>query len=122
MALLDIRARGVAFWVEIMQKTLSSFPESPWSLHQRVFPLILPVASFLFILLFVMTINKAQRQAIKNIGIDPRTAVFSHGQLYIALSHCTPSHRIKVLFSEDSDTTCTTNIVYTEVLAGIINP
>src|ERR1700683_331877 len=46
---------------------------------------------------------------------------FSHGQLYIALSRCTSSNRIKVVFPEDSHTTHTSNIVYTEVLAGLIN-
>ena len=72
-------------------------------------------------LAFVMTINKAQGQSIINIGIDLHTPVFSHGQLYVALSHCTSEDRIKVLFPEDSDTTCTTNIVYPEVLAGLIH-
>ena len=72
-------------------------------------------------LAFVMTINKAQGQFIVNVGIDLRTPVFSHGQLYIALSHCTSPNNIKVLFPEGSDTTYTTNIVYPEVLSGLIN-
>src|SRR5882762_3251806 len=70
-------------------------------------------------LAFVMTINKAQGQSITNIAIDLHTPVFSHGQLYIALSHCTSSHRIKVLFPEDSDIIITST---TKVLAGMINP
>ena len=36
-----------------------------------------------------MTINKAQGQT--HVGLDLRTHVFSHGQLYVALSHCTHS-------------------------------
>ena len=68
-----------------------------------------------------MTINKAQGQSIFHVGIDLQTPVFSDGQLYVALSCCTSKDRIKVVFPEDSDTTSTKNIVYTEVLSGIIN-
>ena len=48
--------------------------------------------------------------------------MFSHSQLYVALSHCTSSDRIKVVFPELSDTASTTNVVYTEVLSGMIDP
>jgi ATP-dependent DNA helicase PIF1 len=68
-------------------------------------------------LAFAMTINKSQGQSIMNVGIDLHTPVFAHGQLYVALSHCTSKDRIKVLFPELSDTT---NIVYPEVIAGLI--
>ena len=37
-------------------------------------------------LAFAMTINKSQGQSVQNVGIDLRTSVFSHGQLYVALS------------------------------------
>ena len=85
----------------------------PIELCRRQFPVRLA---------FVMTINKAQGQSIVNVGIDVRTPVFSHGQLYVALSRCTSSDRIKVVFPPDSDSTSTTNIVYPEVLSGMINP
>ncbi len=35
---------------------------------------------------FAMTINKSQGQTFKHIGIFLRDSVFSHGQLYVALS------------------------------------
>ncbi|KAH9916491.1 helicase [Fomitopsis serialis] len=63
-----------------------------------------------------MTINKAQGQSVVNVGLDLRTAVFGHGQLYVALSRCTSADRIKVLFPVDQDNTNTANIVYPEVL------
>ena len=47
-------------------------------------------------LAYAMTINKSQGQSVRNVGIDLRTSVFSHGQLYIAFSHCTHPRRIKV--------------------------
>jgi hypothetical protein len=44
---------------------------------------------FLIQLAFALTINKAQGQSVKNVGIDLRHPVFSHGQLYVALSRAT---------------------------------
>jgi hypothetical protein len=67
-------------------------------------------------LAFVMTINKAQGQSVRIVGLDLRTPIFSHGQLYVALSRCTSRDRIKVLM----EGTKTANIVYPEVLQGII--
>lgn len=67
-------------------------------------------------LAFAMTINKAQGQSVRNIGIDLRTPVFTHGQLYVALSRCTSKSRVKVLFPSTIKSTVTTNIVYPEVL------
>ncbi|CAG8832908.1 41488_t:CDS:2, partial [Gigaspora margarita] len=40
-------------------------------------------------LAFAMTINKSQDQSVKHVDLDLRTPVFSHGQLYVALSRCT---------------------------------
>ena len=62
-----------------------------------------------------MTINKSQGQSVKHVGVDLRTLVFSHGQLYVTLSRCTNSDRISVLLPEDGLNT-TENIVYPEVL------
>ncbi|KAF6152681.1 hypothetical protein GIB67_021341 [Kingdonia uniflora] len=36
-----------------------------------------------------MTINKSQDQSVKFVGIDLTTSIFSHGQLYVALSRYT---------------------------------
>jgi ATP-dependent exoDNAse (exonuclease V) alpha subunit len=67
-----------------------------------------------------MTINKSQGQSVEHVGLDLRTPVFSHGQLYVALSRCTNGERIKVLFPQEQRHTKTTNIVYPEILRGII--
>ena len=50
-------------------------------------------------LAFAMTINKAQGQSVKHVGINLRTPCFTHSQLYVALSRCTSASKIKVLFS-----------------------
>ena len=44
-----------------------------------------------------MTINKSQGQTIKGkLGIYPYWSVFSHGQLYIALSWSTKQENVKI--------------------------
>ncbi|KAL5718706.1 hypothetical protein ACHQM5_011583 [Ranunculus cassubicifolius] len=83
-----------------------SSSEMPFQMSRRQFPVRLAYA---------MTINKSQGQSVKYVGIDLRTPVFSHGQLYVALSRCTSSKRISVILPEHS-TNSTTNIVYPEVL------
>jgi ATP-dependent exoDNAse (exonuclease V) alpha subunit len=35
---------------------------------------------------FAMSINKSQGQSVKHVGLDLRNAVFTHGQLYVAVS------------------------------------
>ncbi|KIK19435.1 hypothetical protein PISMIDRAFT_107531, partial [Pisolithus microcarpus 441] len=66
-------------------------------------------------LAYAMTINKSQGQSVKNVGIDLRSEVFSHGQLYVAPSHCTHPRRIKVLLKEGQDNMKTRNVVWAEV-------
>ncbi|RPD80444.1 hypothetical protein L226DRAFT_201048 [Lentinus tigrinus ALCF2SS1-7] len=47
-------------------------------------------------LAFAMSINKAQGQSVKYVGLDLRVPVFTHGQLYVALSRSTSSDHIHV--------------------------
>ncbi|PIA36722.1 hypothetical protein AQUCO_03300139v1, partial [Aquilegia coerulea] len=54
-----------------------SVSETPFQIARRQFPVRLA---------FAMTINKSQGQSVKYVGIDLRNHVFSHGQLYVALS------------------------------------
>ena len=62
-----------------------------------------------------MTINKAQGQSVRNVGIDLREPVFTHGQLYVALSRVTSSRRVKILLPP-SNTECRVhNVVYPEI-------
>ncbi|WVZ93826.1 hypothetical protein U9M48_039780 [Paspalum notatum var. saurae] len=50
---------------------------------------------------FAMTINKAQGQTIAHAGLYLPEPVFSHGQLYVALSRATARSNIKVLAAPD---------------------
>jgi len=71
-------------------------------------------------LCFAMTINKAQGQTIPYVGVYLPQPVFSHGQLYVALSRGTSMSTTKVLIKSEnikSNTqTRTKNIVYKEIL------
>lgn len=68
-------------------------------------------------LAYAMTINKSQGQSVKKVGLDLRTPVFTHGQLYVGLSRCTSPGEIKVLLNEHQlERFKTHNIVWPEVL------
>uniref|UniRef100_A0A453ES80 ATP-dependent DNA helicase n=1 Tax=Aegilops tauschii subsp. strangulata TaxID=200361 RepID=A0A453ES80_AEGTS len=55
------------------------------------------ISKFPVRLSFAMTINKSQGQTIPNVGVYLPEPVFSHGQLYVALSRATATSNIKVL-------------------------
>ncbi len=71
-----------------------------------------------------MTINKAQGQTIPNVGVYLLDPIFSHGQLYVALSRTTSRINIMILVVQakkdesQSMWTFTKNIVYKEVLTA----
>jgi hypothetical protein len=67
-------------------------------------------------LAFALSINKAQGQSVKYVGLDLRVPVFTHGQLYVALSQVTSSENIKVLLSENAKVSRTANMVYEEII------
>ncbi|CAG8791142.1 20695_t:CDS:2, partial [Gigaspora rosea] len=52
---------------------------------------------------FAITINKSQGQSLMHVGLDLQTAVFTHEQLYVALSRCTSSCLIKVLLPQENE-------------------
>ena len=75
----------------------------PFRLRRRQFP-VKPC--------FAMTINKSQGQTLENVGICLLTDVFSHGQLYVAMSRVTNRSKLKIL----SLSNMIRNIVYNRVL------
>jgi ATP-dependent exoDNAse (exonuclease V) alpha subunit len=64
-------------------------------------------------LAFAMTINKRQGQTFDRVGLLLTSQVFSHGQLYVAMSRVRRSDALKIL---SSDPTTAKNVVYKEVL------
>ena len=83
----------------------------PFKFKRKQFPIRLS---------FAMTINKAQGQTIPNVGIYLPELVFSHGQLYVALSRGVSPESTWVLAKRnmniDPTGKSTKNIVYTDVL------
>ena len=86
------------------------------SIHQTGFSFILQRWQFPVCLAFTMSINKAQGQSVKYIGLDLHIPVFTHGQLYVALSRATSAQCVKILIPDNTLSSLTTNIVYPNIL------
>lgn len=74
--------------------------EIPFNMTRRQFPIRLGCA---------LTINKSQGQSFEKVGIFLPSPVFSHGQLYVALSRVTSKHNLKILLTNGSKSICETN-------------
>jgi len=60
-----------------------------------------------------MTINKSQGQSVEHVGVDLRTPVFSHGQLYVALSR-EPQLQASRSYFQKTLTTLRISTLYTQ--------
>ncbi|KAK1398933.1 hypothetical protein POM88_008796 [Heracleum sosnowskyi] len=70
---------------------------------------------------YAMTINKAQGQSLEKVALFLPKGVFTHGQLYVAVSRVTSPQGLK-LFIDDEDgnsTNITQNVVYKEVFYNL---
>ena len=79
---------------------------------------------------FAMTINKSQGQSFDHVAIDLRRNIFSHGQLYVAISRCRSKTNLKIQIPYNSEVfrelkrtgkVLINNVVYEEVLTSRTN-
>ena len=64
----------------------------------------------------VLSSLSTQGQSVNHVGLDLRNAVFTHGQLYVAVSRVTYVHNIKAIWDPRFAQLIRKNIVYLEVI------
>lgn len=107
--IMDGRHRGKSFAIPRIALTLKS-TKWPFVLRRRQYPIKV---------CYSMTINKSQGQTLSVIGVYLKRPVFTHGQLYVAISRVMTKQGLKILIENEQGicTDETKNVVYREVLA-----
>ena len=93
-------------------------PRIPMAPSDTLYPFQMQRKQFPIRLAFAITANKSQGQTLQRVGIYLPQPMFSHGQLYVAMSRVGSLNHLKVLLCNHKNPNdgFTDNIVYKEVL------
>ena len=96
---------GEIAYIPRIQLNTGEYTSLPFILYRRQFPIVLA---------FAITINKSQGQSLEYVGLYLNRPLFSHGQLYVALSRCKNFNNIYI--QNNTNDINIKNIVYKEIL------
>ncbi|CAN1149632.1 ATP-dependent DNA helicase PIF1 [Linum perenne] len=93
-------------------------PRGTLTSHQKILDFTLMRRKYPIALSFSMTINKIQGQTLTQVGLCLKRQIFTHGQLYVALSRVTKRSGLSIVSCDEDGEPSNSmkNIVFHEVL------
>ncbi|CAN1790238.1 ATP-dependent DNA helicase PIF1 [Linum perenne] len=107
-----------------MEGTVVAIPRIVLDVKDTKWLFILKRSQFPIRLCYAMTINKSQGQTLDQVGLYLPKPVFTHGQLYVAVSRVRSAAGLHIVLGneESARQDVTRNIVYDEILEGLTSP